>query len=126
MIDLGRPPRKSERVLSTILSAITSIIFGGVAALGLNSNPILLPTVIFYSLLFLISITVFFRSAFTPNRSLSLKGKIGLARALVIVGSIGVLLVLLQVGSIEHRLFILGPSLGLIGYGLANINRRSR
>lgn len=126
MIDLGRPPRKSERILSTILSAIASIIFGGVAALGLNSKPILLPTVIIYSLLFLISITVFFRSAFTPNRSLTENGKFGLARALVIVGSIGVLLVLLQVGSIEHRLFILGPSLGLIGYGIANLGQRSR
>ena len=126
MENLSRSPTKSERVLSAIFCALTSFIFGGVAAFGLNSKPMLLPTVIIFSVLFLVSITLFFRATFTPSRSLSQKEQLGFARAQVIGGSIGVLLSLLLAGPVNLRLLILGSSLSFIGYGLATLSRRSR
>lgn len=126
MENLNRLPTKSERVLSVVLTALSSFLFGGIAVFGLNSNPVLIPTVIIFSLLFLISITLFFRATFTPSRTLTENEKLGFARVQVIGGLVGALLSFFLLGSVTHRLLILGSSLTCIGYGLATLTRRNR
>ena len=124
MRDLSRPPTKAERVIAIVVSALASVAFGAVAAFILLKQPGSVVAAIIFSALFLGSITMFFRAAFTARRSLSARETHGLSWALIASGIVGApLTFLLPAGA--HQLMLLGASISSIGYGLAGLGRRS-
>ena len=121
--NLNRPPTKIEKAVAIVVSALASAAFGAVTAFLLLKQPGEVVAAIIFSALFLGSVTLLFRAAFTARRSLSARETRGLSWLLIVGGLIGAPLTFLLPVS-AHQIMLLGASLSSIGYGLAGLSHR--
>jgi hypothetical protein len=125
MEDLSRSPTKFERFLALFLSALATLIFGGVAVFIWHSASVSYPGFAIFTVLFLISAAMFYRAAFTSRRRLS-NGAVSRLGWVLVGGGVVCAVVALVFGSGTLRLLLLGSSLSCIVYGLAGLRHRAQ
>ena len=117
-----RPPTKAEALLAVVLSLVAASFFGSVAAFlwfsGLPSSPI---SKAIFTVLFLASVVLLIRAAFSSRRALSLRESTALAWAMVILGSCGAVAALLLTSD-WGRGSLLASSLSGLAFGLVGLS----
>lgn len=102
----NRSPTKLERALAIALSLTAASVSGAVAVLVGTERPASVPTIVFFTILFLASAAAFARAASTRSRKLSATELFFLSRLLVGLGVTGVVVAFFS--SEGRQLMLLG------------------
>ena len=125
MQDFTRPPTAAQKALGIALSLILVLFFGGLVALLSSLPKPPLPGIAVCVVMFAASGFFFWRATFTASRGLSPRGAVNLAKSLVVFGAAGCVFAHFASSGSKH-LLLLGSSLSLLGYGLAELAKRRR
>lgn len=124
--EFTREPTRAERVLGIVLSALLSVVFGGLTYLFARHGPGIAAVVT--GTLFGVVVVFLYRAAFGTRRALNRNASYKLAWALMLFGAVGFAIYpCIPDGPFARRLMLLSGSTTVFSAGLAGVRgRRNR